>query len=370
MCGLQHVQISIGVLISVIISTFVSAPASSEANSLWAHDNLVAWEVIPFDSLKRGPEDRAKMFKRLGIRHYAYLNYPDLEPKDPGQFRLQVDAEIEAMQRYGIDIIAWYFWIESDDAAEDPKVTVTLESFKRHGVHPQLWVAQSERYLPKTSEQWAKYYPPGIEPPPSYANLDALSDTDVLALANANRENFPKNMEEYKQRVQREATRIATFVRLATPYGCHVDIYNHGGWFGVIDNQLAVLDRLKTMGVNDVGMVYNFSHARDPLHDDSKDFAELWKRIRAHVVEVNVTAMKIDTGDVYYPSQGEGELEMMRIIQKSNWKGPIGIVVQRHEDAEVVLKNDGEGLDWLAAELRRAGSGGPRPFPIETHELR
>jgi len=33
--------------------------------------------------------------------------------------------------------------------------------------------------------------------------------------------------------------------------------------------QVAIIERLKTLGVTDVGIVYNFSHARDELHDDT-----------------------------------------------------------------------------------------------------
>lgn len=74
--------------------------------------------------------------------------------------------------------------------------------------------------------------------------------------------------------------------------------------------------------------------------------------------------------------QGDGELEMMRTIQQSGWKGPIGLVVQRHEDAEVVLRNDFLGLDWLAAELKQPGSGrgnqsltySPISHPSEWHQ--
>jgi hypothetical protein len=109
-------------------------------------------------------------------------------------------------------------------------------------------------------------------------------------------------------------------------------------------------------------MVYNFSHARDGFHDDSKNFPQLWKKMRDHVVAVNVTGMRTDE-DVVYPSQGDSELEMLRTIQESGWRGPIGLVAEKGGDAEVTLGNYMVGLDWLAAELKQPGSGGPRPFP-------
>jgi hypothetical protein len=128
------------------------------------------------------------------------------------------------------------------------------------------------------------------------------------------------------------------------------------------ENQLAIIARLKEMGVTDVGMVYNFSHARDELHDDSKNFPALWKQIKEHVVAVNITGMHWE-GQEVYPSQGDSELEMMRTIQESGWKGHIGLIAEKGGDAEVTLKNYMIGLDWLAAELKHPGSGGNPPFP-------
>src|SRR5262245_34288462 len=46
--------------------------AADAANRLFVRDNLVAWCIVPFDSQKRGPEERAAMLQRLGFRHFAY----------------------------------------------------------------------------------------------------------------------------------------------------------------------------------------------------------------------------------------------------------------------------------------------------------
>jgi hypothetical protein len=349
-----------------------SAPAP-KAVGLWAHDNLVAWEVIPYDALKRGPEERAAMLSRVGFKHYAYLAFPDQEDKDMTVYGRAVDAEVEALQRQGIDLLAWFLIV---DTADDPKVRTALDSFKRHGVHPQLWVAHSWAPYPRSPEQWARYYPKGFVVPRGIDEFEKRSDADKRLVRSAwvqiSTELSPKTPEEQIQRVQREAERIKEFVKIAAAYGCKVNIYNEGGWFGMVENQVAIVRRLKEMGVDDVGMVYNFSHSRDELHDDSKNFPQLWALMRPYVVDVNVIAVKMDYGYVHYPSQGEAELEMMRTIQESGWKGPVGLPVQQPGDAEVTLRNDVRGLDWLAAELKQAGSGGPRPFPLipDVHYIR
>jgi sugar phosphate isomerase/epimerase len=249
------------------------------------------------------------MLEGLGFRHFAY----DWRDKDIPTF----DAEIEALQKHRVDLLAWWFPFDADN----PIAKKTLETFKRHDVHPQLWVALSPGRMAEI---------PGTQ----------------------------------EQRVKQATERINALVRLAAPYGCSVELYNHNGWFGMEENQLAVIERLRGMGVTGVGMVYNFSHSRDDLHDDSKNFPELWERIKPNVVAVNITGMRWEGKEVY-PSQGDSELDMMRTIQDSRWTGPIGLIAEKGGDAEVTLRNYIIGLDWLADELRQPGSGGPRPFPPE-----
>jgi hypothetical protein len=103
-------------------------------------------------------------------------------------------------------------------------------------------------------------------------------------------------------------------------------------------------------------MVYNFSHG----HDDIADFAAIWKRIQPYVVAVNVTGMVVDER-LIPPSQGDHELGMLRTIQQSGWHGPIGLIAEQGGDAEVTLRNNLHGLEWLRKELAHPGSGGERP---------
>jgi sugar phosphate isomerase/epimerase len=218
------------------------------------------------------------------------------------------DAEVEAVKAHGIRLVAWWF---PTDAA-DPTARTILEVIKRHGIYPQLWVMGSG--APTRTEQ------------------------------------------EQQQRIDQEAERIRKIVELAAPYGCHVELYNHNGWFGQPDNEVAVIERLKQAGVTNVGMVYNFSHG----HADIAQFPALWKRIQPHVVAVNVTGM-VMTEQLIPPAQGDHELEMLRTIQQSGWRGPVGLIAEQGGDAEVTLSNNLRGLDWLRKELQQPGSGGPRP---------
>lgn len=269
---------------------------------LLAPENLHAWCAVPFDAVGRGPEERAAMLKRLGFKRFVY----DWREKDIPAFA----AECEAMKQAGIEITGW--WSPTNPA--DPVLRTALEVFKRQKVAPALWVMGSGSLTRTAAEQ--------------------------------------------EQRVAEEAERIRQIVEIARPYGVAVQLYNHNGWFGIPDNEVAVIERLKKLGVTGVGMVYNFSHG----HGDMADFAAIWKRMQAYVVAVNVTGMVPDgESKIMAPSQGIYEQGMLRVILESGWRGPVGLIAEQGGDAEVTLGQYRRGLEWLKCELVEPGSGGPRP---------
>src|ERR1700749_4446343 len=67
-------------------SSATASPASA-GSELFRRDNLMAWCIVPFDSKKRGPEDRAAMRERLGFKHFAHHSragaIPPGEPPQP-----------------------------------------------------------------------------------------------------------------------------------------------------------------------------------------------------------------------------------------------------------------------------------------------
>jgi sugar phosphate isomerase/epimerase len=246
-----------------------AADVPSKATSpdeLFAPNNLHAWCAVPFDAKHRGPEERAEMLQKLGFKHFAY----DWRAKDIPTF----DDEIEALKKHGVELVGW--WSPGDP--HSPVLQATLEVFKRHDVHPQLWVTG------------------GGKP--------------------------TKTPEEQRARVEQEAERFRQLEEVAKPYGCRVELYNHNRWFGVMENEVAIVERLRELGVNDIGIVYNFSHG----HEDIADFPAVWKRIQPYVVTVNVTGMVKDgERKIMPPSQGEFELGMLRTILDSGWRGPFGL---------------------------------------------
>jgi len=368
----QLSQIALGLLLLLLTSQAPCASLSetSASTDLWAHDNLFAWGAAVFDQNERGPKARAEMLERLGFKRVAFNWRENNIPT--------FDLEIEALKSHGIDLLAWALYVTDDAGVQQPwkdypvespgvlmggrepaiqlSVQGLLETFKRHRVHPQLWLIQPLR--PVTLPARAK----------EMSTAQLLQSADLMQSINAqSAEHWRQDLastrtpQAQQLRVKREADRVAALVRLTEPYGVKVELYNHNGWFGMMDNQLAVIERLNALGVTDVGIVYNFDHARDALHDDTVDFPTLWSKIGPHVVAINVSGTHAEPSALY-PSQGDRELEMMRTIRASGWKGPVGLNAEPGTDAEVTFKNCLVGLDWLAAELRQVGSAGPRPF--------
>jgi hypothetical protein len=310
----------------------------TEAKDLWAHDNLLAWCVVPFDAKKRGPEERAEMLARLGFKHFAY----DWREEHVPTF----DDEIDALKRHNVDLLGWWFAHDADD----PRATETLELFERHDVQPQLWVMQSGRDFPPTLEAWEEWLPDGVWPTDPIQKEKAFSKAFERFCA----ADVPKTPEDQERRVEREADRIEALIQLAAPYGCKVELYNHNGWFGIIENEVAIIERLHERGVTDVGLVYNFSHLRDELHDDTADFPALWALMKPFVDVVNIAGTHFEDGTTLLPGEGDSELEMMRTIQESGWTGPIGLIGESGGDVEITLRDCIAALDRLAAELGAA----------------
>ena len=280
--------------------------AAATAPDLFARSNLVAWCIVPFDAKKRGPEERAAMMEKLGFQLFAY----DYRAEHIPTF----DAEMEALKRHHIRLLAWWFPTTLNDEAK--KILGVLE---RHQIRDaQLWVTG------------------GGAP--------------------------TKNAEDQSARVESEATRIHPIAEAAAKIDCKVALYNHGGWFGEPENQIQIIERLRREGVTNVGIVYNQHHG----HDHVARFRELLAQMKPYLMALNLNGM-VRNGDkvgkkIVPLGQGELDLELLAIIRASAWRGPIGILNHTDEDAEGRLRDNLDGLDWLL--LQSPGhSTGSKPAP-------
>lgn len=145
--------------------------------------------------------------------------------------------------------------------------------------------------------------------------------------------------------VQRGAAMIAYLRDETAKSGCTVALYNHGGWFGEPENELAIV---QAAGPPDVGIVFNFHHA----HGMIERFPELLPRMLPYLKAVNLDGM-IPGGPKIVPlGQGTHERAMLRVLLDSGYDGPIGLLGHVDDaDVEVVLRKNLEGLRSLAAEF-------------------
>ncbi|TWT52549.1 hypothetical protein Pla22_01730 [Rubripirellula amarantea] len=267
---------------------FAIAPsrlAAEDTPSVFQRDNIVAWCIVPFDSEKRGPAQRADMVQKLGITKVAY----DWREEHVPQF----EQEILEYQKRGIEFFA--FWNVHEDA---------LRLFAKYDLHPQLWVMLKE----------------------SVGGQD--------------------------EKVKQAAEALLPVIADAAKIGCKVGIYNHGGWGGEPENMIAVCEYLReNHAANNVGIVYNQHHG----HSHVERFAQSIAAMEPYLLCLNLNGMMPD-GDqrgmkIQTLGHGDLDLSLLKIIAKSGYQGPIGIIGHTQDDVELRLRDNLDGLEWLASQL-------------------
>lgn len=244
------------------------------------------------------------MLRRLGLRRFAY----DYRAEHIPTF----DDEMQALAEHGIELTAWWFPPLLNDEAR--QILAVLE---RHGIKTQLWVTGGGE--------------------------------------------MTRTAEEQKQRVEAEAQRIGEIARAAAEIGCSVALYNHGGWFGEPENQIEIIRHLQ---MPNVGIVYNLHHG----HAHLDRFPELLAAMRPYLYVLNLNGM-ITAGDeqgkkILPIGEGDHDLSLLKTIEASGYRGPIGILNHTDHDAEARLLDNLEGLEWLVAQLDGQPAG-KRP-PLRT----
>lgn len=302
-----------GVLAS--LNTFAAPPIANvtessarglDAEGIFRKENLAAWCIVPFDKAKRNPEQRAAMLESLGVKKFVYDYRKEHIP--------QWDEELEALKRHGIELVGWWFPGSLNDEAQK-----ALDLFKRHEVKPQLWVSGGGGSIQVASP------------------------------------------EEQEQRVSAECKRLKPIAEAAASAGLKVALYNHGSWFGEPENQIAIIQRLKSDGIQNVGIVYNLHHG----HSHLDRFPELMRAMLPHLLSFNLNGMDVqgDTkGRKILPlGVGSEDLRLLRVVRESGYSGLIGILNHTGEDAEARLQDNMDGLAWLTNQL--AGKS-PGPLPV------
>ncbi len=280
-------------IISWIILFSCGTKDESENKLLFAKPNLMAWCVVPFDSLERGPQERAVMLKELGITRLAY----DWRQKHLPTF----PEEIKALRENQIEMKAVWFWISTPQVDQlDSANQIMFNMVKENNIKTDFWI--------------------GIEK----GFFDSLTD---------------------EQKLDKGVEAVKSLHKMASAIGCTISLYNHGDWFGDPDNQIKIIEK---SGLKDVGIVYSFHHA----HSQIKDFPDRLTRMLPYLKAININGMNVDGPQILPVGQGESEMEMLKTIKASGYNGPIGILGHIAEkDVKKVLEGNINGLKEVLGKM-------------------
>lgn len=211
------------------------------------------------------------------------------------------EEEIKQYKKHGIEFFA--FWGAHDEA---------FRLFQKYDLHPQIWLTLGE-------------------------GAGNTQEEKVAAAADA--------MQPLAQR--------------AKQLGCPLGLYNHGGWGGEPKNLVAVCERLRARGFDNVGIVYNFHHG----HDHIDDWRESLALMKPYLLCLNLNGMNRGAQPkILGIGKGEHEVAMIRAVLESGYAGPIGVIDHRETlDARDSLQENLDGLDWTLKEIAKPGSAGPKP---------
>ena len=263
--------------------------ADSPKSSLFDRSNLVAWCIVPFDATKRGPAERAKMVKEIGLQRVAY----DWRSEHVPTF----EAEIECYKENGIDFFAFWSWHDSIEPL-----------IKKYGIHPQIWVMVP---AVQGTDDAAK-----VEAAVT-ALLPMVKKTRALGLRlglynHGGWEGEPENLVSICKllRDQHQADHVGIVYNFHHGHQ-HVDRFSKA--FALMKPFLLCL---------------NLNGMADPKKVDG---------LRNKILPLG---------------KGDHELEMMQEVVRQGYQGPIGILDHRSDvDSKEALQQNLNGLDQLVTEL-------------------
>jgi sugar phosphate isomerase/epimerase len=272
----------------------VGGPARAVSDPLFAPENLLAWCIVPYDSVHRTPEQRVEMLRELGFTQYIW-DWRAEHIKD-------LPAEIAAAIDHGIRLRGVWLWMDerTDRVGQlnEPN-RVIVDTMRATGEPVEYWVGFNANY---------------------FAGLD-----DAAAVA--------------------KGTAMVSYLREQVGPQGTVCLYNHGDWFGEPDNQIKII---RAAGPERLGLVYNLHHAEGQI----AHFGELLPRMLPFLKAVNLNGVNPGAKDSDIVTLGEGQLEraLIRQLQASGYRGPLGILGHtQDEDVAVVLRRNLDGLHRIAA---------------------
>src|SRR5690606_13664031 len=144
------------------------------------------------------------------------------------------------------------------------------------------------------------------------------------------------------ERIENAANGLLAMAERTKQLGLQLGLYNHGDWGGEPANMAAVCRRLHELGLDHVGIVYNFHHG----HGHIDDFPAAWEAMLPYLICVNLNGMNDNEAPkILQLGAGKHERQMMKTLQASGYQGPIGLIHHRDGvDAEAGLLENTTGM--------------------------
>jgi sugar phosphate isomerase/epimerase len=295
----RHTRISLAWVlasVSVLVPAMAgrSGQRSAAPGSAFAKTNLHAWAFEEYDAVSRSPAERAQVLETVGLTKAGYVGRNVERMKE-------FDAYVAAYNARKIELVAVWSPVNTDSPLQEPQIRMFLEAAERQKLRIQWWV---------TLEQFKK----GGE-----------------------------------QTVEQAVTLVRHLNSEAGKRGLRLALYGHGrdSWFTQPENQLEIIRRLPAAEAA-VGIAYNFHHA----HSQLDRFAAVFPKMLPHLIAVNLNGMKADGPMILPIGEGDREQEMISIIHKSGYRGPVGVLHhQRTTDAAKGLARNLAGLRQILTAI-------------------
>jgi hypothetical protein len=246
--------------------------------------NVLAWCIVPFDSMHRTPEQRINMLKELGIQRYAY-DWRD-------QHLNEMVHEWALAKENNIHIDGVWLWLDTrtDTLGKlSPGNERLFQNLDSAGLKTSLWLSFNNNYF------------------------EGFDDTARL----------------------NKATAIVGYIAdRAKALGCNLMLYNHGDWFGLPPNQVSII---KALPGKDIGMVYSFHH----VHSQIDRFHGLVDTMLPYLKVVNLNGMRKEGPQILPLNTGDQEQGMIQYLIGKGYHGPWGVLghVEKADVKTILVQN-------------------------------
>jgi sugar phosphate isomerase/epimerase len=271
-------------LLLILITTLLSQYCTNKDSTPLNMDQVYAWCIVPFDAVKRNPEQRIAMLQELGIKKYAY-DWRDIHLDE-------MVGEWQLAKQNNIEVSAVWLWL---DARMDtinrlsPANERLFQNIDSADLNTDIWLSFNNNYF------------------------DSLSPDQAL---------------------ERAVKIVGYIADRAAALDCKVVLYNHGSWFGQPENQINII---KALPDKDIGIVYSFHHA----HQQLDRYPQLIDTMMPYLKAVNLNGMKRDGPMILPINAGDKEQAMIKLLFEKGYSGPLGILghVETRDVKEVLIEN-------------------------------